>query len=177
MNDDRTLLLGFLKGARAPAAALWERHAPRVRAHALAILRNATDADDVTQQVFCALLTTGKRRGAEIGDLPAYLAHATRHPCLSLLRLRRRDQGRRARAAAGWAEAFAPGTVSNDVLARLDGLSRAWREVLILKHACGLTFDQIALAVGAPRTTVASRHAAAIDALRRPEPLPLEVVR
>ena len=41
------------------------------------------------------------------------------------------------------------------------------REVLILRHAAGLTFDQIATATETPRSTIATRHAAALRALHQ----------
>ncbi|MCH8271418.1 MAG: hypothetical protein IH985_09460, partial [Planctomycetes bacterium] len=41
------------------------------------------------------------------------------------------------------------------------------REVVLLRHAAGLTFDQIALALDLNRHTAASRYRAAIARLRR----------
>lgn len=51
-------------------------------------------------------------------------------------------------------------------LAVLDALDEDSRELLILKHAAGLTFDQIALALNQNRNTVAARYRRAADFLR-----------
>ena len=55
---------------------------------------------------------------------------------------------------------------ASDALAALDALGEDDREVLILKHAAGLSFDQIALALEQNRNTVASRYRRAADFLR-----------
>ena len=46
------------------------------------------------------------------------------------------------------------------------------REVLVLRHVCGLTFDQLAPATGLSRSAAASRYTAAITRLRTLLPHP-----
>ncbi|MBX9735695.1 MAG: RNA polymerase sigma factor, partial [Phycisphaerales bacterium] len=49
----------------------------------------------------------------------------------------------------------------------INRLSDDHREVLLLRHVAGLTFDQIAIALDEPRTTGASRYQSALLALRK----------
>lgn len=49
----------------------------------------------------------------------------------------------------------------------VDALPRKVREVLVLKHVVGLTFDQIAVATGLNRNTAAGMHRRGILRLQR----------
>ena len=46
-------------------------------------------------------------------------------------------------------------------------MPRRYREVIVLKHIVGMTFDQLALALSANRSTVASRYRNAVARLRQ----------
>lgn len=143
---------------------LWARHASRLLAFARAIV-GPHDADDAVQAVFCGLLDLPRKRLSEIRDVPSFLAASTRRAALNLLRSTRRERERRRAGRSPVAGSTA--TVENDLTAALDALPRRQREVVVLKHVAGLTFDQIAVALNLPRDTAASRYRAAIAALRR----------
>lgn len=120
-------------------------------------------ADDVVQSAFCRVLEVDRRMLRGVRDVRAWLCQVTRRVALNEIRSLRRERDRRRRA---------PTAVGSDT-AHVDGLAdvvmslpRRWREVVVLKHAAGLTFDQIALALDVPRSTAASRYQSAIEHLR-----------
>lgn len=169
-DDDRQLLLDTHRGREAAARLLWQRHAARLLAHAAAIV-GPGDADDVVQSVLCGLLALPRRRVSEVQDVPAFLARSTRSAALNHVRSRRRE-GNRRRAAALCSPAPAacgPGIAEapDEALQRtIDALPRRLREVVVLKHVAGLTFDQIALALALNRNTAAARYRAAVARLQ-----------
>jgi RNA polymerase sigma-70 factor, ECF subfamily len=165
--DDRQLLLATHRGHEASARLLWSRHGQRLLAHARTILREPGAAEDAVQAVMCRLLELPRSRLAAIDDVGAFFAAATRREALNHLRASRRERARR-ETAPGPPRAepdAAPGLPTN-IHAALDTLPRRLREVVVLKHISGLTFDQIALALAANRNTIAGRYRSALAALR-----------
>ena len=162
-TDDRQLLIDTHRGHEASARLLWARHAPRLTAHARAIVRDA--ADDVVQSVLCRILELPARRIRAIDDVPAFLAAAVRRESLNHLRAARRAQSRR-RPAPPPTDGPAAPFHAPDLQAALNRLPRRLSEVVVLKHVAELTFDQIAAALATNRNTVASRYRSAVAALR-----------
>jgi RNA polymerase sigma-70 factor (ECF subfamily) len=132
------------------------------------------DAEDIVQSVFVRALSARRRDLARIEDGAAYLLGATRNEALNTLRAR----GRRAVREQGAAERSAlqaPGTpgalgalgpTDEPMAEALHGLPEDQREAIWLRHGAGLSFDQLALALGVPRSTAASRYRAGVDRLR-----------
>lgn len=171
MMDDRRLLTAFRRGSDRAARRLLALHGPAMAASARAVLPPADGrADDAVQQVLLALLDRPARELRTVRDARAYLCRAARHAALNMARADRRRRARdlaRERAPSG-----EPGR-DPELTRAVDALTPEHREVVLLRHTARLTFDQIALATGLPRSTVASRHAAALDQLRArlaPEP-------
>jgi len=163
-HDDRQLLIATHRGHEASARLLWARHAPRLTAHARAILRNAAAADDAVQAVMCRLLELPGGRVRAIQDVAAFLASSVRREALNQIRAARRAQAREGKAGRAAPQGrVAP---SGDLHAALEALPRRLREVVVLKHISELTFDQIALALATNRNTIAGRYRAALEALR-----------
>lgn len=165
-TDDRQLLLATHRGHEASARLLWHWHAPRLLAHARAILREPGAAEDVVQSVMCRLLELPRARLTAVDDAGAFLAAAVRREALNHLRTARRETARRAGARTVRAAAPGPAALRDDLPAALDALPRRLREVVVLRHAGGLTFDQIAVALEANRNTIAGRYRAALASLR-----------
>jgi RNA polymerase sigma-70 factor (ECF subfamily) len=122
-------------------------------------------AEDVVQAVFCRVLEMDRRTVRQVREVRPWLAQLVRRTALNHARSVRRAAARdSARPPTGRREVSAsPGPEVATALARLP---RRLREVLHLRHVAGLSTDQTALALGIPRGTVASRHHAAIAALR-----------
>lgn len=169
--SDRQLLIATHKGSGPAAEALWARFSPRLLAYAGAILHDRDAAADIVQTVFVQLLAQPRAAIWGVADVPAWLVRLTRNAAISHLRAR----GRREARAGGPPEASAPPISFDAQLVRdaLDAIPRRDREIIVLKHIAGLTFDQIALALCMNRNTAASRYRAGIERLRsklKPEP-------
>lgn len=161
-HPDVKLLLQCRRGSDRAARALWADHARSVRACARALTRDPHAADDIVQHVFCSILEADRAALKRVRDVRAYLVGAARNESMSYLRGERR---RLARETVR--KTTADGTERMDELAgAMSALSDEHREVLLLKGAGGLTFDQLALALGMNRSTAASRHRAALARLR-----------
>lgn len=175
--DDRQLLLRTHRGDSVAAAALWSKHAGVLRAYARTVLghRAATDAeDDAVQSAFCRVLDTPEGTLAAVLDVRAWLLTLTRNAALMHLRSARRERGRRERATATRA---GRASSHSGIQAAVDALPRRLREVMVLRHIAGLSFDQLAAAIGIPRSTVSSRYERALRTLRdaiEPTPVPVE---
>lgn len=121
------------------------------------------------QNAMCRMMTLSQLRIARVRDARAWLATLVRREALMLLRTnRRRIQRERQRESTSSETLGAIGTpVSHDDLTRaVDALPRRLREVVVLKHVAGLTFDQIAIATGLNRNTAAGIHRRAIQQLQ-----------
>ncbi|MEV5148605.1 RNA polymerase sigma factor [Streptomyces sp. NPDC052727] len=160
---DADLVRPAQRGDATALALLLERHAPQMRAVALALLGPGPDADDVTQE---AALTALRRIG-DVCDPEAvgpWLRMIVRNACRSLLRGQARTEpvGDPAPPAAAdadperWLERSA---LRDWVWEAIDQLSPTLRMPLVLRHfSQGVTsYEDIARACGTPVGTVRSR--------------------
>lgn len=166
--DDRQLLLGITRGRDDCARALWSRHGAGLTALARAIVGQGA-ADDIVQSALCRVLEVSSARLREIENVPAWLATLVRRESANHLRSERR---RRTRDRKPRAPAATPSSLTVDfgmpiaLWDSVDHLPRRLREVLVLKLIAGLTFDQLALALGLNNNTAAARYRAALKSLR-----------
>lgn len=157
------LLLDTHRGRDEAARQAWTTFAPRLIAFAGAIV-GRTDAEDIVQSVFLQVLRLDRRTLGEVRDAHAWLAMLTRRTALNHIRGQRREGVRRTTHRP---EQVAAAPVDDALAAALDALPRHWREVVVLKHIAGLTFDQISEALHLNRNTAASRYRSALESLRR----------
>jgi RNA polymerase sigma factor (sigma-70 family) len=166
-RSDQDLLLLTTRGDEAAAAELWTRWGSRLIAFATALLRHDgghAAACDVVQTVFCRILTTDRESAGSLRDVGSWLARAVRNESLNHMRAGDR---RRARIAALAQRNTLPDPAAfADVRDALDDLPDGLREVVLLKHTAGLTFDQMAVVLGDNRNTLASRYAKALKHMR-----------
>lgn len=170
-RTDVQLLNATHKGSESAARELWSRHSGSLLALARAILRDAAAGEDAVQQVFCRLLSLDRRTLAQVSDVRAWLAQLVRREAINQIRSQRRRSDREAGSRqrdARHADTHGASPPSGDVELRqaVERLPRRLREIIVLKHMCGLTFDQIGLALGLSRNTAAGRHRQALAALR-----------
>lgn len=161
--SDRELLDALPSDPRA-FATLYDRHASLVYGLALAVLRDASEAEDLTQEIFVSLYD-GEAYDPERGAFAAYLISMTRSRAID--RLRR--GGRHLRLLKQWHEAEPPHDatptphqataarqISERVRRALGELSDREREVLELSYYRGMTQAEIAEHLGAPLGSVKS---------------------
>jgi RNA polymerase sigma-70 factor, ECF subfamily len=145
----------------------YRRLAPAARAAAESVLRDATAAEDVVQDVFCALWTHPDGWSPERGSLTTYVRLMARSRALDRLR------SRAARAAAvqrdaceasarpATAEPPSETVIRRDsariVLRALDRLPEGQRAAVLLHHVSGLSDRELAQATSVPLGTAKSR--------------------
>jgi RNA polymerase sigma-70 factor (ECF subfamily) len=113
------------------------------------------DAEEVVQEAFARLLP--RWRTVETYNNPEAWVRTVAFR-LSASRWRRAKVAARAMARIGAPpDVEPPGDSGLDAERVLDGLPRAYREVLVLHHALGLPVDQVAAELGIPVGTVKSR--------------------
>jgi len=163
------LLREARRGSSPAASALWEQFSPRMLSLAKE-MAGASLAADVVQGVFVALLQMPEKQAKCVQDLAAYLIVATRHACLNASRARLRL----AAAVERFSHEEQSHLVESSDASNTDGLQVAMarltdehREVVLLKHVGGLTFDQMATCLDEKRGTLASRYKRALEELQR----------
>ena len=167
-DDNRTLLLGTHRGERDAAVRLYRTMAPRLLAYARSLVGDDA-AEDAVQQVFVKLLGLGRDEIERVEDVLPWLIRLTRNAVLNDAR----GNGRRRVREAEWGgmSGASPfrllATREHDgLLAALGEIDAAGRELIVLKHIAGLSFDQMAASLDENRSTLASRYRAAIERLR-----------
>lgn len=168
-THERQLLIGAHRGDETSARALWEIHAPRLVMYAQTILRHRADAEDAVQHAMCRVLALPAARVREVREVGAFLASAVRSSALNIVRSARRERRRldtRRRNTDDTARLHGLTALDAELATAIEALPRRLAEVIVLKHIAGLTFDQLSLALGQNRNTVAARHRAALERLR-----------
>ncbi|MEU3910132.1 sigma-70 family RNA polymerase sigma factor [Streptomyces sp. NPDC029721] len=157
-GDDRWLALAHRR---------WSR---LVHAHAVRVLGDAREAEDVAQHVFVAAWRGRRGFRPELGTLPAWLMGITRRKTADALSARTRRlelvaaAGVRVRdETAGGVERVIDRVVVTEELARLP---RVQRDVLTLAYFADLTQVQIADRTGLPLGTVKSHARRGMRRLR-----------
>ncbi|MHC4712888.1 MAG: RNA polymerase sigma factor [Planctomycetota bacterium] len=166
-NDDRRLLEQAVTGDRAAFDALVDRYCSQFLRLAYGLVGERAAAEDVVQETFAAAFSgmRGYRGEATVRTwLIAILARqAGRH--------RRRERLRRHRPIdrelthAG-IDPEKSTELRLDLATVLEGLDERYRRVIVLREVEGLSYEEIANALGLPRGTVESRLHRARAALR-----------
>lgn len=173
-DQAKQLLLDTHRGDHHAAVALYREFSPRMLAYARALIRHDVCAEDAVQQAFVRTLGCKQDELARVQDVLAWLVQLTRHASINALRTRTRSSLREKMRAghermngthAGGAAAAAPDS-EEELVTAMNSLADDLRELLLLKHVAGLTFDQMALSLGENRNTLASRYAKAVGELK-----------
>lgn len=161
--DDRILLRLTHRGDDHAARELWARWGGLLRSYARSIVPHA--ADDVVQRTLCRMMECRGGEIAAVVDVRAWLVTLTRREAITYRRSERRARVRDAQPRP------IPSPARRSEASELDvamaSLPRMLREVVTLKHASGMTFEQITDALGANRHTVAWRYSRGLELLRR----------
>lgn len=177
----RQLLRACRSGDDRAARSLYARLGPALLVLARSILRDEIGAEDALQAAFCKLMTRRKSEVRAVEHPHAWMATIVRNECLMKLR----SDKRAAQRARTKAEAILPPDDPDrdrfdlsSIQSAVDALPDHLREIVVLKHASGLTFDQIADVTQQNRNTAASRYRDALQKLRSAlatrEPVPAQ---
>jgi RNA polymerase sigma-70 factor (ECF subfamily) len=148
-------------------AAWLDRHGAALVLFARQWVAGRADAEDVVQEAFVRFWRSRHRAT----DPAAYLYACVRHCALDWQRGRARQARREAVAARPEAEPLFAGPLEQDerraaIAAALGRLPESQREVLVMRVWGGLSFPQIAEALGVSANTAASRYRYALAKLR-----------
>jgi len=144
---DGTLLASFRAGDAQAFDQLVERHQASLLRFATSLVREASRAEDIVQEVFLRLLRKGPELGSE-DSAGSWLFRVCRNLAYDTMKMETREQARRERLPV--AESKTPDDVhaDNEVL---DLVGREWqqlpereREALWLKVHEGLSYKEIA---------------------------------
>jgi RNA polymerase sigma-70 factor (ECF subfamily) len=158
-------------GSEAALRDMVETHGPAVYAMALGILRNKAIAEEVAQDVFVAMWKRPSAYDPRRGPLRAWLIGVARHKAIDAVRREERasENVRLLSSEAGVkvrSDPFEEVERAAEVRAVLARLSQDVRTALELAYFGGLTYREVALALGLPEGTVKTRIRDALLRLR-----------
>lgn len=154
---DKALLRKSAAGDSSAFHELVDRHADRLFALAMSLLRNNADAEDVVQETL-----TGAYRGLKQFEARASVkTWLTRILILQVAKFRRDRRGKSTQPIEQDAATTAGGDSATeqrlDLHAALAKLSAEHQEVLVLREFEQLSYEEMAETLGVPRGTVESR--------------------
>jgi RNA polymerase sigma factor (sigma-70 family) len=171
MDAAQTELLARFKRGEADAfGAIYERFKAGLYGYALSLCQDATQAQDLVQEVWLRFIQ-------RVGDLAPdvklgpYLYTAVRNSVIDAARRRKSEQAALQNKAAQElvepADPVAGAEEAARVNAAIAELPDDQRETLLLKLYGSFTFEEMAEVVGAPAKTVMSRYRLALEKLNK----------
>jgi RNA polymerase sigma-70 factor (ECF subfamily) len=162
--SDGELHRAALAGSGEAMAALYRRHGGLVYRFTLQMSRNDAVAEEITQEVFLALLTQIDRFDADRGELSTWLCGIARHQLWKHLQRSEAAGAFDEESAAelefsgdGPAELLLRREAVAAIRAGMDELPAALREVVILCSLEEMSYEQAAQVLSVPVGTVRSR--------------------
>ena len=168
MPQDPELLEQIGRGDHAAFKQLLDRHARYLFGIAHSLTNNASDAEDLVQETFAAVLNSRFRGESSVRTwLVRILVNRA-----ALLRRSRRRGSSHLKIASEQMPTEQPSETSGidaklDLSAMLEQLSDEHRQVIILRELQGMTYEQMAEALHVPKGTIESRLYRARDELRK----------
>jgi RNA polymerase sigma-70 factor (ECF subfamily) len=166
LPDDPELLARGASGDEQAFRALVDRHARYLYGVAHALSQNAADAEDLVQETLVAALSS-KFRGESAVRTWLVGILVRRAGMLRRSRSRRPASALEVDPPSPAPHATAGSDVRMDLTVMLEQLSPEHRQVIILRELEGLSYEEMAEAIGVPRGTVESRLHRAREELRK----------
>lgn len=178
VNDparDTALLRRIRARDEAALSEFYDRHSTFVYSLARSVLRDDGDAADIVQEVFFRIWERADAFDPDRGSPAAWLTTLTRRLAIDRTRSRSyRARGREASleavastASNSGSESITNSAEANEVLAALEQLDPAYRDVIRMSYYEGLSHSTIATKLGTPLGTVKSRLREGVTQLRR----------
>ena len=157
------LLQACARGDKTALHTLYKETAPQLFGLALRILRNRELAEEIVQDSFVLLWNNAHTFDPSRGSAMAWLARIVRNRCIDLIRRCGRETPLDHASIEGWED---PGSSPADLAALssdarrlhncLGELEESPRKVLMLVYYEGMTYEEVAVHLGAPLGTVKS---------------------
>ena len=169
---DAVLLQRIVNRDEVALAALYDRYAGLVYSVALRILRDASPAEEVLQDIFFQLWRSASTFDSSRGSLAAWLLVCARNRAISRLRGQPAEPDEDLRGytvilPVNLESELAQKQQISRVRETLEGLPPAQRQALELAYFEGLTHSEIASRTGQPLGTIKTRLRSAIVYLKR----------
>ena len=160
--SDADLLELMNAGSEDGLTALYRRRARDIHGFALHMCGSQAMADDVTQEVFMALIRERRSYDPQKGSLHAFLLGVARNHVLRRLRRERfyvsiEENTEERTAASGPLENYAKGETIESVRSAILTLPERYREVVVLCDLQELSYQETAEVLGCAVGTVRSR--------------------
>jgi len=172
-SGDEELMLRAKAGDADAFASLYHRHKEALLAFGYRMLRNWEDAADVSQQAFAYVHAHAATYQAS-AKFATYLFHIARNMCIDVLRRRKRWNLQQLDTeidlpdeAPAQGSPLEQGEVEASIQRALEEVPEPYREVLHLRIAQDLPYEEIAQVVGCPVGTVKSRLHSGLALLRQ----------
>ncbi len=168
VSDERALLMKLQAGDQAAFTALYDRYSHLVYGIAKRILGNPTQAEDITQSVFTTVWTRPEAFAG--GNFGAWISRVARNAALDVVR----SAAVRTREPEMPADLVSQNDLEDEVFSRLqssaiiqalNALPYEQRQAIEQAYFHGLSYSQVAAAIGAPLGTVKSRIRAGLRRL------------
>ena len=160
-ESDEQLLARILKGDEEAFAALYRRRQGPIYRFALHMTRNRTIAEDVTQEVFLALLENGRSFNASCGTLLSFLYGIARNRVLKRIQKQWRDEpvddAEQYASDNDVFHDFTRSEIIEQVRRAVVSLPPVYREAVVLCDLENASYEEAALALECPVGTVRSR--------------------
>lgn len=169
-RTDEELVMGIADGDESALRDVMDRYAGPVLSIATRVLADRVYAEEAAQDTFVALWTNPGRFDAARGNLKNFLMGIARNKAIDMVR--REETRRRATQELGLESERATSAVfaeienRNDLERAMQSLTERQREALDLAYFRGLTYREVATALGVPEGTAKTRLRDALKALR-----------
>ena len=179
-QSDEDLVRAYIEGDESAFSSLLARHLPAVYSFLFRFVGDADEAQDIAQETFVKIWKNLKRYDVSRSHFKTWAFNIARNAGIDSLRKKKHipfSRYEKEDADYSLAETLpdnAPGQEllleqeleKENLYALLAELPLPQREVLLLRHEEGLTFEEVSQAIDQPLNTVKSRHRRALMALR-----------
>ncbi len=164
-HSDLSTIRDAQRGDREALQQLYLQHADAVNRYVRGIVRNPSDAEDITHNVFLKLLDAIRQYEPRGTPFSGWLLRVARNAALDYMRARRNEYVGEVHEP-GHDNLQADSHRSHELQSALDQLPETQREILILRHFVGLTPGEIAVRLNRTEASVHGLHHRGRAALR-----------
>lgn len=169
-SDTEALLHRLLQKDEAALAMLFAQYGSKVYSLAYSVVRDAAQAQEVTQDTFLKVWQNPKAWDPARGSFQSWLLTLARYTAIDLLRFEIRRSGRNIELIEGIAaemEEEAPLLADQQIQAALLQIPEEQRRLIELAFFKGMTHSELAAACGLPLGTVKTRLRLGLQKLRQ----------
>jgi|GEM_PF-177780 len=168
VSDEAVLYERFLAGDDAACLELFQRYNQRLYTYCVKMVNDLEHAEDITQDVWRRLIEL-RAAGRQLQNPVGFLMRIARNLCLDHIKASRRFHPLESvhESALPSYTLHEPSEMEELVVIALQKLKFDYREVLVLYHYCGYSYDEIAKTLGKTSESIWTRASRARSQLRK----------